>query len=185
LFEGPGRNPELRDRLEKLSTTELFAELAEVDPETAATIDPHNPRRLVRALEVWHTTGKSICELQLEWGTGRGQKAAPTFGILRDREDLIRRINRRVDEQMAAGWLAEARALTADTAAMGYRELRSGMPLPAAVAAIKTQTRQLAKRQMTWFRKEPGLVWIPVPTEEPPARTAERILEELKQLEDA
>jgi len=98
---------------------------------------------------------------------------------------LVARINRRVDEQMAAGWLAEARRLTADTAAMGYRELRSGMPLADAVERIKTMTRQLAKRQMTWFRKEPGLVWVAVAADEPPRRTAERILEELKQLEDA
>jgi tRNA dimethylallyltransferase len=180
LFDGPGRDPALRERLEELSTTELFAELAEVDPETAARIDPHNPRRLVRALEVWHLTGQSISELQNEWDAGRGREAAPTFGILRDRADLVARINRRVDEQMAAGWLDEARRLTKDTAALGYRELRSGQPLPATVAAIKTQTRQLAKRQMTWFRKEPGLVWVKVAADEPPVRTAERILEELQ-----
>ena len=186
LFAGPGRDPVLRDRLEKLSPTELFTELAEVDPETAARIDPHNPRRLVRALEVWHTTGQSISELQKEWADSpRTTHHAPLFGLLRDRADLVARINRRVDEQMAAGWLAEARGLTTDTAAMGYRELRSGMPLPAAVARIKTLTRQLAKRQMTWFRKEPGLVWVTVAADEPPRRTAERIQEELKQLEDA
>jgi tRNA dimethylallyltransferase len=182
LFDGPGRDPVLRDRLEKLSTTELFAELAEADPETAASIDPHNPRRLVRALEVWHTTGQSIRDLQKEWN---GQVAGPIFGILRDRADLVARINRRVAEQMAASWLEEARRLKSDTAAMGYRELRSGLPLPAAVERIKIETRQLAKRQMTWFRREPGLIWLAVAADELPRRTAERILEELKQLEDA
>ena len=69
LFEGPSRNPKLRERLEKMSATELFDELQRVDPQTAKTIDRHNPRRLVRALEVFHQTGKPIGKLQKEWKT--------------------------------------------------------------------------------------------------------------------
>lgn len=200
LFEGPGRNPQLRERLEAMSTAELFAELERVDPQTASRIDRHNPRRLVRALEVFYATSKPIGEWQTQWRDARDAGAAPIFGLLRDRADLVARIERRIDQQMAAGWLEETRALLArcplpQTAsvkatvgtvwqAAGYRELaahlRGELTLAEAVARIKLRTRQLAKRQMTWFRREPGIRWLPVSPDEPPLRTAERILEELK-----
>ena len=187
LFDGPGRDAKLRHRLEALPAPELFTELQRLDPKTAATIDRHNPRRLVRALEVFHLTGKSIRDFQ----TQTARPADLIFGLDRDRADLYWRIDRRVDEQLVAGWLAEVRQLvelgiennpTAMQAA-GYRELvahlRGELTLPAAVALIKTRTRQLARRQLTWFRREPGLQWVAVPVDEPPAVTATRILERL------
>src|SRR5208282_5640694 len=67
LFEGPSRNEELRARLEAMAAPELFEELKRLDPQTASRIERHNPRRLVRALEVFHETGKPISELQKEW----------------------------------------------------------------------------------------------------------------------
>ena len=187
LFDGPGRDVTLRVRLEALPAPELFAELQRLDPKTAATIDRHNPRRLVRALEVYYLTGKSIRDFQKQ----TDRPADLIFGLDRDRADLYRRIDQRVDEQIAGGWLDEVRRLvelgikknpTAMQAA-GYRELvahlRGELTLPAAVALIKTRTRQLARRQLTWFRREPGLQWIAVPAEEPPAVTAKRILEKI------
>ena len=187
LFDGPGRDATLRARLEVLPAPELFAELQRLDPKTAASIDRHNPRRLIRALEVFQLTGKSIRDFQ----TQTDRPADLIFGLDRDRTDLYRRIDRRVDEQMAAGWLDEVRRLvelgieknpTAMQAA-GYRELgahlRGELTLPAAIALIKTRTRQLARRQLTWFRREPGLQWVAVPVDEPPAVTATRILERL------
>jgi len=199
LFEGPSRDAALRARLEAMSAAELFAELQRVDPQTAARIDRRNPRRLVRALEVFYTTGKPILQWQTQWENKRGSDAAPAFGLLRERADLVARIERRVEAQMAAGWLEEAGRLLARfparcsvtgmtqhwTAlqAAGYRELiahlRGELTLPEAVTLIKTRTRQLARRQMTWFRREPGLRWIPVAADEPPRKTAERIWEEL------
>jgi tRNA dimethylallyltransferase len=193
LFEGPGRDEKQRERLEAMNAEELFAELERFDPATAAKIDRHNPRRLVRALEVFHTTGKPISEMQTQWTlhlTKMGEGIA--FCLTRERGDLIERIERRIDEQMADGWLDEVRRLmeqgiernpTAMQAA-GYKELvahlRGELTLPAAVELIKTRTRQLAKRQMTWFRKEPDLIWLAVGRDEPPAQTATRILELLK-----
>jgi len=241
LFAGPGRNPELRTRLEKLSVADLFAELQRVDPAAAATIDRHNPRRLVRALEVFHTTGRSIRELQREWPPGPGRDpstplrsarddndvvrslerssrakpalslteslsgvegsnglrdldplaGAPVVGLTRPRDDLYARIEARVEAQLAAGWLAEVRAVPAGATALqaaGYRELaahlRGELPLPEAVARIKARTRQLARRQLTWFRREPGLVWIELAREETATVTAERIREAIGTLED-
>jgi tRNA dimethylallyltransferase len=187
LFEGPARDPALRARLEALPATELFAELQRLDPQTAATIDRHNPRRLVRALEVFHATGKSIRKFQTQTTTG-----GLIFGLNRQRDDLYRRIEQRIDEQIAAGWVNEVRELmkhgleqnATAMQAVGYRELvahlAGKLTLPAAVALIKTRTRQLARRQLTWFRREPELVWIDVKPDESPTETAGRILPRLE-----
>jgi tRNA dimethylallyltransferase len=187
LFEGPGRDEALRARLEAMSAQDLFAELERLDPKTAASIDRHNPRRLVRALEVFHTTGKSIRDLQTQSATG-----GLIFGLDRDRADLYRRIEQRIDEQIAAGWLDEVRQLMArglernKTAmqAAGYRELVAHLhgkhSLPEAVTLIKARTRQLARRQLTWFRREPGLIWIDVRPDELPTETAGRILQRIE-----
>jgi tRNA dimethylallyltransferase len=190
LFDGPARDAALRARLEATGAPELFAELQRLDPQTAARIDRHNPRRLVRALEVFHATGKPISTQQTQW-TGQSN-AAPLFALQRDRADLVARIERRIDQQLADGWLDEVRELlsldlqrkpTAMQAA-GYRELaahlRGEIPLDEAVTLVKARTRQLAKRQMTWFRREPGVRWIAVAADEPPAKTAKKIWEELK-----
>lgn len=188
LFEGPGRSAELRARLEAMSVAELFTELQSLDPQTAAGIDRHNPRRLVRALEVFHQTGKPIREQQTQWA-GKTAGTDLAFCLNRDRQELVARIEQRIDEQIAAGWVEEVRQLLArgleqnPTAmqAAGYRELaahlRGELSLPEAVALIKIRTRQLAKRQITWFRREPDLTWITVKHDEKPAVTAERILE--------
>ena len=205
LFEGPGRNEELRARLEAMPAEELFAELEHFDPKAAATIDRHNPRRLVRALEVFHGTGKSIRDWQAEWSVGQPSRlstrtepsaatdrrdACPTgFCLNREREDLYRRIEQRIDTQIAAGWVGEVRQLLAQgleqnkTAmqAAGYRELvahiHGKLALPEAIALIKARTRQLARRQLTWFRREPELIWIDVRRDELPDETAGRILQ--------
>ena len=194
LFEGPGRNIELRRRLEATPTPELFAELQRVDPATAAQIDGHNPRRLVRALEVFYDTGKSIRQLQTEWA-GASPNPAPLIGLERPRPELIQRIDQRIDAQIAAGWVAEVRQLMAHgleqnpgaLQAAGYRELaahvRGELPLADAVTLIKTRTRQLAKRQMTWFRREAGVSWIMVKADESPVETARAIDKFLKESE--
>jgi tRNA dimethylallyltransferase len=192
LFEGPSRDPKLRARLERKSADELFAELQRVDPRTAARIDRHNPRRVVRALEVFHATGRSISDLQIQWVQ---DEPSSGFCLNRERQDLHARIERRIDEQIAAGWVEEVRRLLAHgleqnaTAmqAAGYRELvahlQGKLSLAVAVALIKTRTRQLAKRQLTWFRREPGLRYVEVESDEQPAQTARRILKFLQETE--
>jgi tRNA dimethylallyltransferase len=198
LFEGPARNEELRERLEKTNTVQLFEELERTDPATAKRIDRHNPRRLVRALEVFHKTGKPISELQKEWHRDEDSRATvpPGFILNRDRKDLHMRIELRIDQQIASGWVTEVRQLlergleknaTAMQAA-GYRELvahvRGNLSLAEAVALIKIRTRQLAKRQLTWFRREPQLDWLEIGREELASFTAQRILQMIKQKEE-
>jgi tRNA dimethylallyltransferase len=199
LFEGPSRNEELRVRLEAMTAPELFEELQRLDPQTAGRIDRHNPRRLVRALEVFHETGKPISELQKEWSVGQASRLsektekkrrdACSTGIClnRTREDLHARIEQRIDQQIAGGWVGEVRRLLAlglekNPSAMqaaGYRELvahvRGELSLDKAVALIKTRTRQLAKRQLTWFRREPELQWLEIGRAEQPSETATRV----------
>jgi tRNA dimethylallyltransferase len=194
LFEGPPRNKELRERLEKMSAVQLFEELERLDPATAKIIDRHNPRRLVRALEVFHKTGQPISELQKEWGSSA--TVPPGFMLNRERKDLHTRIEQRIDQQITSGWLEEVRQLrdkgleknpTAMQAA-GYRELtahlRGELSLAEAVVLIKTRTRQLAKRQLTWFRREPQLNWLEMGHEELPSITAKRILQGMQYKEE-
>ena len=194
LFEGPSRDAKLRVELERKSAAELFAELEKADPRTAARIDRYNPRRLVRALEVFYATGKPIAELQKEWGRGEecGVKSVEReevfFCLNRERDDLYARIEQRIDGQIAAGWVDEARALLARglqqnaiaMQAAGYRELaahlRGELSLEEAIKLIKTRTRQLARRQLTWFRREPDVTWTEISRDETAAETARRIL---------
>ena len=194
LFEGPPRSEPLRERLEKMSAVQLFEELERLDPATAQRIDRHNPRRLVRALEVFHQTGKPISELQKEWDNRAAVPAG--FMLNRDRKDLNMRIEQRIDQQIASGWVTEVRRLlergleknpTAMQAA-GYRELvahvRGNLSLAEAVALIKIRTRQLAKRQLTWFRRETQLDWLEIGREELSSLTAQRILQIMKPKEE-
>ncbi|HTS17183.1 MAG TPA: tRNA (adenosine(37)-N6)-dimethylallyltransferase MiaA [Verrucomicrobiae bacterium] len=188
LFVGPSRNEQLRIRLEAMTAPQLFEELQRVDPQTAKRIDRHNPRRLVRALEVFHDTGQPISALQKQWAVNQlDQLATPIICLSRNREDLRARIENRIDEQIRAGWVEEVRRLMAKgleknpTAlqAAGYRELvahiHGELPLDKTVALIKTRTRQLAKRQLTWFRREPRLQWLEIGREEQPTATANRV----------
>jgi tRNA dimethylallyltransferase len=173
LFEGPGANAEVRRRLTALPNDELARRLAEVDPAAAARIHVNDLKRLVRALEVFELTGRPISSFQTEWTDPSPRHPAIWVGLSWDREVLNRRINARVKAMLAAGWLEETRQLLArygtlsKTAAeaTGYRELiehLSGrMSLEDAVEQIKIATRQLARRQMKWFRRFPGVMWLP------------------------
>jgi tRNA dimethylallyltransferase len=182
MFEGPGASREIRDRLRQLSNEELHARLAQVDPAAAARIHVNDTKRLIRALEVHELTGQPISALQQQWAGGAGEHRHPAtwVGLDWDREALNRRINARVKAMIAVGWLEETRRLLdrfgdlSQTAAeaTGYHELiehlRGRMSLDDAVEQIKIATRQLARRQMKWFRRFGDVTWLPgdMPIEE-------------------
>lgn len=146
----------------------LQAEVERLDPEYYATVDSKNPVRLKRALEIIYTTGKKYSEQRI------GKKAERPFNIIKiglslPRELLYERINQRVDEMMKAGLLEEVKHLylhkklhALDT--VGYTELfdfiEDKITLENAIALIKQNTRNYAKRQMTWFKKDDGLKWF-------------------------
>jgi tRNA dimethylallyltransferase len=146
----------------------LQQEVERLDPEYYADVDRKNPMRLKRALEIIYTTGKKYSEQRI------GKKAERSFkcikiGLSLPREILYERINKRVDEMMQHGLLEEVKQLylhkklyTLNT--VGYTELfdyiEDKLPLEEAVALIKQNTRNYAKRQMTWFKKDHGIKWF-------------------------
>lgn len=171
FFEVPDQAAvlEARKQLHGVGPEELLSQLKRVDPEAAALIHPNDTYRLGRALEVYLATGKPISALRRQ--TTRFAYPFRFFGVYRNREELYRRIDRRVEEIFVAGFLAEVKALRElyDFAlpvfeAIGYREtaayLSGEISLPEAKKLIKQKTRNYAKRQMTWFRKEKRILWL-------------------------
>lgn len=172
LFEGPPADPAFRGSLDPLTGEELRERLLAVDPAAGQRLHANDRRRLIRALEVHHLTGQPISEQQTQW-EDRPRYESVRFGLRWERPELNRRTNARTKQMMASGWLEEVEALlqrygdfspTAREAA-GYRLLaevvRGRMKLEDAVEQIKIKTRQLAKRQMTWFRRFEGIAWLP------------------------
>jgi tRNA dimethylallyltransferase len=197
------RDEELRARLENEPLERLVARLKSLDPLAASKLDLQNKRRVTRALEVFELTGKSIVAQQSQWEgapSTASEHDAPNghtppekfMGLNRHRDDLYRRCDTRVDEMFARGLVAEVQALLVRgldknrTAlqAVGYKEvaahLRGEMLLADCIAAVKIATRHLAKRQLTWFRREPSLRWIEVGESETVAETADRVLKEIE-----
>ena len=175
IFDGPEASSEIRSRLlaeaEASGVENLHARLAEVDPKAAARIARHDLRRIVRALEVFETTGRPISEQQTEWAR---PKPCLMLGLRMPRAALYRRIDERVDAMFDAGVVEEVERLVeagierSPTAmqAIGVAAiiglLRGERPLDEAKRTIKAQTRRYAKRQLTWFRKDPRITWCDV-----------------------
>jgi tRNA dimethylallyltransferase len=172
LFEGPAADEATRSRLREIPGEELFRRLSEVDPAAAARIHPNDQKRLVRALEVHELTGRPISSFQTHWTAPGRRHDAAWVGLEWDREAVNRRINARVKAMVAVGWVEEVRGLLdrygtlSHTAAeaTGYRELidhvGGRLSLDDAVEQIKIATRQLARRQMKWFRRFRDVTWV-------------------------
>jgi tRNA dimethylallyltransferase len=166
-------NPEMRAELEAFLVAEgreaLFQRLEDSDPATAAVIDHRNPRRVLRALEIFLITGKPKVELE-------GKEPPPyrtlIIGLSRDRTRLYQRIDQRVDSMIAQGLVEETeRILSANfdsnlpaLTSLGYKEIQAyleqSMSLDEAVAKIKTETHRYVRHQTTWFRKMERIRWF-------------------------
>lgn len=187
--DAPASDPELRSALEATALPKLLVELAAADPEMFARIDRSNPRRVVRAVEVIRTTGKPYSEQRSKWEWGA---VGVWFGLARDRQDLFRRINARVDAMFAAGLVEETRELLqrgleqnrTAMQAIGYRQvvehLRGERDLQTTIDLVKQKTRQFAKRQGTWFRNQLQLRWIEVAEATTVEETVQEILAQLE-----
>lgn len=172
--ENPLRR-ELEARFAQQGGEAMLAELAQVDPDSAEKLHPNDAKRIIRALEVYQTTGKTIAQHNRETQTLPPRYDALRIGLrFEDRGDMWAQIDRRVDQMMDQGLLDEVRALLDSglpprcTAmqAIGYKELAPAVEHPErledAVAEIKLRSRQYAKRQRTWFRRNQGaktLLW--------------------------
>ncbi len=179
LFPDEGRNPAVRERLEREAAAgadgapALHARLALCDPEAAARIHPNDLRRIVRALEVFEVTGRPITELRRKHVPVNAYNAR-LFGLTMPREALAARIDARVNQMVAAGLVDEVRGLlqmgydpeATAMQAIGYKEFAAYLAgregLDRAIDAVKLETRKYAKRQMTWFRKHDDIAWIDV-----------------------
>jgi tRNA dimethylallyltransferase len=164
----PEIRQELQTMLEKEGLVALLERLEALDPLYFAEVDKQNPQRIVRALEVCLSTGKPFSDFR------QGHKAARPFqsikiGLERPREELYERINRRVEQMLAQGLLAEAQALFDyrqhnALQTVGYQEIYAFMEgqydWEECVRLIKRNTRHYAKRQMTWFRRDTDLHWF-------------------------
>ncbi|HTI71885.1 MAG TPA: tRNA (adenosine(37)-N6)-dimethylallyltransferase MiaA [Candidatus Limnocylindria bacterium] len=186
LGSAPPPDPVLRAELEATPLPALLDELARKDWTTFDEIDLQNPRRIVRAIEVIRITGKPFSQQRAAWPERAPALVGRSFGLLREREDLVRRIDRRVEAMFKAGLIEETkglleRGLAKNRTAMqaiGYRQvveyLQGERSRPDTVELIKVRTRQFAKRQLTWFRGQLDLDWIAV-GEETAAETARRL----------
>jgi tRNA dimethylallyltransferase len=170
----PGRYPEARAEVEEEpDTAALHARLASLDPDAAARMEPSNRRRIVRALEVTLGSGRAFSSY------GPGLDAHPAtpfrlFGLALDPPVVSARIEARYAEQLEAGFVTEVEALARRPAglsrtarqALGYRELlchvEEGAPLEVCVDQAVPRTRQMARRQRAWFRRDPRIEWLPV-----------------------
>jgi tRNA dimethylallyltransferase len=186
LFEGPAADLQIRQELEERIQEEgiepLYRELQKVDPVAAAGIPPKNRQRLIRALEVYQLTGRPISQFWKEHQDSRGapwraQEGAASstltfqkFGLSLPKEELYRRLDERVDRMIADGLVGEVRHLLRDYSPaapglriIGYKEiagfLQGELSQEEAVELVKRHTRQYAKRQMTWFKKDPDIRW--------------------------
>ncbi|MDX2495131.1 MAG: tRNA (adenosine(37)-N6)-dimethylallyltransferase MiaA [Desulfuromusa sp.] len=175
LAQLPAGNPALRKELHQRELIEgagsLFRELEQVDPASATSIHPNNLIRIVRALEVFATSGRKMSELKAEHRFSeqpyRVLKLAPDF----PRDELYSRINCRSEEMLSAGLVKEVKGLVEDYSfnlkvlqTLGYREvvryLKEEISAEQMLDDIQKYTRQYAKRQMTWFKKESGIIWV-------------------------
>lgn len=166
-------NPELRARLAERAAREggdkLYEELKQVDPEAAARIDPRNVRRTIRALEVYLSTGQKF---STAGKTGPPPYAVRRLGLTLPRDELYRRVDARVDEMIARGWLDEVRVLAAKydwslpaLSSLGYPQmgavLRGEMTLEDAAQGIKHHTHRFIRHQYAWFRpNDPRMEWF-------------------------
>ena len=175
-FSPAPADPEFRRRAETVGSGELYRELERIDPDAAAATHPNNRPRVIRALEIFHTTGVT----KTEWDR-RSRLAPPRYraewiGLkCSDRALAAEMIDRRVDRMLADGLEEEVRTLwetgrllpgTQAAAAIGYAEMLSrvigGEELEAVREAICVETRHYAKRQMTWFARNRSIRWFEV-----------------------
>ena len=172
LDDFPDADPELRaqlsERLRSEGVAALRADLRVLDPETYATIDPANGQRIVRALEVTIATGRKYSSFKTHPAKERPFTIVKT-GLKRPRPELYARIDARVDRMMEEGLLEEARALLPNRSlpalnTVGYKELfdyfDGRYDLAEAVRLIKRNTRHYAKKQLTWWARDPSIHWI-------------------------
>lgn len=191
LGEAPPADAALRGQLEHTPLDELWRELEAADPITFGRIDRQNPRRVIRAVEVIRRTGRPFSEQRADWSQSKTESTLADGVCLcfqREAAELRSRIDRRVDAMFRAGLVAETENLLKQglaqnqTAmqAIGYRQvvehLRGERSLEETIEWVKIRTRQFAKRQLTWFRRQPHFGWVTLSAEDSATDLVEQLL---------
>ena len=176
LFSGPGQDTELRANLEReiaqIGLAALYDRLIAIDPGANTKIHPNDRQRIIRALEVYQSTGRPLSEWQNEHRFQEEAFQVLKIGLARARDELYDLISRRSESMIRAGLLDEVRGLMErgyeldlkPLRSVGYRQMGEVIEgikgLPEAMAEMKQETRRLAKRQLTWFRSDPEIRWF-------------------------
>ena len=176
LFPSPPSDAKFRKRLydfvSKSGSKRLHERLSKIDPDAAGKIHPNDSRRIIRALELYNSTGRTMTELKKATKGLKDLYDIKIFGLTAPREKIYANIDSRVDEMFASGAVGEVRALrksrlskTAE-AVLGFKEisgyLNSEYGLEEAKSVMKRNTRRFAKRQLTWFRPDKKIKWFDV-----------------------
>ena len=192
IFNGPEADWDIRRDLEELADEKgnqyVHDILQKIDPDKAVELHPNNLRRIIRAIEVYRITGKPVSELQEEYKLTRKSYQFNILCIAREREDIYRRINERVEIMFDKGLVDEVQSLLDNPGglskqakqALGYKEiiqyLDGGLTLDDAKEMVKQSTRRFAKRQMTWFRSFPDVQWLETEEHEGPGPISDEII---------
>ena len=176
LFTGPGQDAAIREALaneiDAAGLGVLYTRLEQIDPAAVSWIHPNDRQRIVRALEVYELTGKPISFWQKEHAFSESPFEVLQIGLARERAELYTLINQRCDQMIAAGLVEEVKGLVAKGYSLGLKSLQSvgyrqmglflsgDMSLDDAVTSMKRDTRRLAKRQLTWFRRGENILWL-------------------------
>ena len=175
LFVGPGQDSEMRRNLDleidKKGLAATYQRLIEIDPTVVSSIHPNDRQRIIRALEVFHCTGKPLSLWQREHAFQDEPFEVLKIGLLRGRAELYDLINQRGEQMVRDGLLDEVRGLVSRGFALALKPLRSvayrqmgeviqgAKDLDIAIEEMKQETRRLAKRQLTWFRRDAEIRW--------------------------
>lgn len=192
LFSLESGDSIIRDRLKQKALNEgtenLYMELKRSDPESAVRIHPNDVYRIIRALEIFKSTGTPMSVFHQHHHFSTDFYAVRMIGLYRERELLYERINRRVDRMLETGFIQEVESLLnrgysstlKSMKSLGYRHIADYVEgrtsLPDAVLSMKQDTRRYAKRQMTWFRSEKDILWIDAENMDDVKKTAEDYL---------
>ncbi|BFU93947.1 MAG: tRNA dimethylallyltransferase [Nitrospira sp.] len=195
LCEAPPAQPAVRAQLleeaREFGAESLYGRLVSVDPVSASKLHPHDSAKVIRALEVHQLSGKPMSAFHTSHAFNDQPYRALLVGLDRNREVLYRRIEARIDWQLEHGFLDETAQLLAqgyhrESSAMkglGYRQaadfLAGDCEYSEMVRRFKRDTRHFAKRQLTWFRREPAVQWLTIEEAESPERTAARVTERI------
>ncbi len=166
---------ELEERAKQLGAQKLIDELAEFDPETAERMHPNNLKRIIRAIEIYKTTGITMTEQNRRSRLEESPYKAVKIGLkANDRQFLYDRINKRVDVMVEQGLIDEAKSVLSKECSMtaqkaiGYKELipyfNGEATLEQALDKLKMESRRYAKRQLTWFMRDEEIKWFDIDT---------------------